>query len=66
MMSETELGNLNVVSPFMLPSTSLSSASANRVSDCLTLSASLAQCTPQENNNLTEYRLEMIKGIFLV
>ena len=45
----------------MPPLTSISSASVNRVSDSLTSSVSLAQCTPQENNNLTESRLQMME-----
>ena len=60
-MSETELRNLTAVSPSMPPLTSISSVSVNRVSDCLTSSVSLAQCTPQENNNLTENRLQMME-----
>ena len=57
-MSETELGNLTIVSPSMPPLTSISSASVNRVSNFQTLSVSLTQCTPQENNNITENRLQ--------
>ena len=57
-MSETELGNLTIVSPSMPPLTSISSASVNRVSNSQTLSVSLTQCTPQENNNITENRLQ--------
>ena len=49
-MSETELGKLTVVSPFMPHLTSISSASVYRVSDSLTSSVSPTQCTPQENN----------------
>ena len=60
-MSETELGNLTAVSPSMPPLTHISSVSVNRVSDCLTSSVSLAQCTPQENNNLTENRLKVME-----
>ena len=39
----------------------ISRASVNRVSDSLTSSVSLTQCTPQENNNVTENRLQMIE-----
>ena len=60
-MPETVLGNLTVVAPDMPPLTSFSSASVNSVSDCLTTSVSLAQCTPQENNNLTENRLQIME-----
>ena len=60
-MSETELGNLTVVSPSMTPLTSISSAYVNRVSDCLTSSMSPAQYTLQEDNNLTENRLQMME-----
>ena len=60
-MSETELGKLTVVSPSMLSLTSISSASVNRVSNTLTSSVSLTQYTPQENNNVTENRLEMME-----
>ena len=60
-MSETELGKLTVVSPSMLPLTCISSASVNRVSNFLTSSVSLTQCTPQENNNVTENRLQMME-----
>ena len=59
-MSETESGNLTVVSPSMTPLTSISCSSVNRVSDCLTSSVFLAQRTPQENN-LTENRLQMME-----
>ena len=59
--SETELGKLTVVSPSMLPLTIISSASVNRVSDSLISSVSLTQCTPQENNNITENRLQMME-----
>ena len=61
MMSETELGNLTIVSPSMPPLTSISSASVNRVSDSQTSSVSLTQCTPQENNNITENRLQKME-----
>ena len=60
-MSETELGKLTVVSPSMLSLTSISSASVNRVSKTLTSSVSLTQYTPQENNNVTENRLQMME-----
>ena len=59
-MSETELGKLTVVSPSMPPLTSISSVSVNRVSESLTSSVSLTQCTPQENN-ITENRLQMME-----
>ena len=58
MMSETELGNLTIVSPSMPPLTSISSASVNRVNDSETSSVSLTQCTSQENDNITENRLQ--------
>ena len=45
----------------MPPLTSISRASVNRVSDYPILSVSLIQCTPQENNNLTENRLQILK-----
>ena len=61
-MSETELGKLTVVSPSMLPLTSISSASVNSVNDSLISSVSLTQCTPQENNNITENRLQMMES----
>ena len=60
-MSEAELGKLTVVSPSMLSLTSISSASVNRVSNTLTSSVSLTQYTPQENNNVTENRLQMME-----
>ena len=60
MMSETEIGKLTVVSPSMPPLTSISSVSVNRVSESLTSSVSLTQCTPQENN-ITENRLQMME-----
>ena len=60
-MSETELGKLTVVSPYMLHLTSISSASVNSVNDSLISSVSLSQCTPQENNNITENRLKMME-----
>ena len=60
-MSETDLGKLTVVSPSMPPLTSISSASDNRVSNSLTLSVSLTQCTLQGNNNITENRLQMME-----
>ena len=60
-MSETELGKLTVVSPSMLPLTSISSASVNSVNDSLISPVSLTQCTPQENNNITENRLKMME-----
>ena len=64
-MSETELGNLTIASPSVPPLTSISSASINRVSNSLTSSVSLTQCTPQENNNITESRLQkMERNIF--
>ena len=53
-MSETDLGKLTVVSPSGPPLTSISSASVNRVSNYLTSSVSLTQCTPQEKNNITD------------
>ena len=59
-MSETEIGKLTVVSPSMPPLTSISSVSVNRVSESLTSSVSLTQCTPQENN-ITENRLQMME-----
>ena len=59
-MSETEFEKLTVVSFSIPPLTSISSASANRLSNCLTSSVSLTQCTPQGNNNLTENRLQMM------
>ena len=60
-MSEIGLGKVTVVSPSMPPLTSISSASVNRVSNSLTLSVSLTQCTPQETNNITENRLQMME-----
>ena len=60
-MSETGLGKVTVVSPSMPPLTSISSASVNRVSNSLTLSVSLTQFTLQENNNITENRLQMME-----
>ena len=60
-MSETGLGKVTVVSPSMPPLTSISSASVNRVSNSLTSSVSLTQCTPQEKNNITENRLQMME-----
>ena len=60
-MSETELGKLTVVSPSMTPLTSISIASFNRFSNSLTSSVSLTQCTPQEKNNITENRLQMME-----
>ena len=60
-MSETELGNLTIVSPSMPPLTSISSASVNRVNDSETASVSLTQCTSQENDNITENRLQEIE-----
>ena len=60
-MSETKLGNLTVVSPSMPPLTSISSESVNRVRDYLTSLVSLTQCTPQESNNITENRLQMME-----
>ena len=62
-MSETELEKLTVVSPSMPPLTSTSSASVNRVSNSLTLSVFPTQCTLQENNNITENRLQMMEII---
>ena len=53
---------MTVVSPSMLPLTIISSASVNRVSDSLISSVSLTQCTPQENNNITENRLQMMES----
>ena len=47
----------------MPPLTNIFSASVNRVSDYLTSSMSLAQCTPQENNYLTENKLQMMEII---
>ena len=61
MTSETELGNLIIVSPFMPPLTSISSTSVKRVSNPLTSSVSLTQCSPQENNNITENRLQKME-----
>ena len=58
-MPEIKLGNLNVVSLSMSPLTSLPGTSVNRVNDCLTSAVCLTQCTPQENNNLTENRLQI-------
>ena len=60
-MSETELGKMTVVSPSMTPLTSISIASFNRFSSSLTSSVSLTQCTPQEKNNITESRLQMME-----
>ena len=60
-MSEIGLGKVTVVSPSMPPLTSISSASVNRVSNSLTSSVSLTQCTPQEKNNITENRLQMME-----
>ena len=60
-MYEIELGELTVVSPSMSLLTSISSASVNRVSNSLTSSVSLTQCTPQEKNNITENRLQMME-----
>ena len=60
-MPETELGKLTIVSPSMSPLTSISSASVKRVSNSLTSSVSLTQCTPQEKNNITENRLQMME-----
>ena len=60
MMSETELGNLTIVSPSMPSLTSICKASVNRASDCLTSPVSLAQCTHQ-GNNLPENRLQMME-----
>ena len=45
----------------MPPLTSISSASVNKVSDSLTSSMSLTQCTPQENNNITENTLQKME-----
>ena len=59
-MSETQLGNLTVVSPSIPHLTSISSASFNRMNGSLTSSVSLTQCTPQENN-ITENRLQMME-----
>ena len=61
MVFETELRKLTVLSPSMPPLISISSASVNRVSGSLTSSVSLTQCTPQENNNITENRLQMME-----
>ena len=41
--------------------TSISSASLYRVSDFLPSSVSLTQCTPQDNNDITENRPQMMK-----
>ena len=60
-MSKTEPGNVTVLSPSIPPLTSVSSASVNKVSDALTSSVSLTQCTPQESNNITENRLQMME-----
>ena len=60
-MSKTEPGNFTVLSPSIPPLTSVSSASVNKVSDALTSSVSLTQCTPQESNNITENRLQMME-----
>ena len=60
-MPETELGKLTIVSPSMSPLTRISSASVKRVSNSLTSSVSLTQCTPQEKNNITENRLQMME-----
>ena len=60
-MSETTLENLTIVSPSMPPLASISSTSVTRMSDCLTTSVSLAPYTPQENNNLTRIRLQMME-----
>ena len=59
-MSETELGNLTFVSPFLPPLTSIFSASIKTVYDSLTSSVSLTQCSLQENN-ITENRLQMME-----
>ena len=62
-MSETELGKLTVVSSSMPSLTSISSASAvNRMSNSLTSSVSQTQCTPQEKNNNTENRLQVMES----
>ena len=47
--------------PFYAPLTSIFSASDNRVHNSLTSSVSLTQCNPQENNNITENRLQMME-----
>ena len=60
-MPENEFGKLTVVSPSMSPLTIISSASVNRASDSLTWLMSLTQCTPKENNNITENRLQMME-----
>ena len=68
-MSETELGKLTVVSPSMPPLTSISSTSVNRVSNSLSSSVSLTQCTLQENNKtmiLQKMDCKWWKGIFPV
>ena len=61
MTSQAELGHLTVVSPSTPLLTSISSASIDRVSDSLTSSVSLIQCTPQEKNNVKQNRLQMMK-----
>ena len=45
----------------MHPLTSISSTSVNRVSNSLSSSVSLTQCTLQENNNITENGLQMME-----
>ena len=60
-MPETELGNLTVVFTCMPHLTTISGAYVNRGSDCLTSSVSPAQYAPQENNNLTKNRLQMME-----
>ena len=60
-MSETELGKLTVVSPSMPALTSISSTSVNRVSNSLSSSVSLTQCTFQENNDITENGLQTME-----
>ena len=57
-MSETELANLTIIPSSTPPLTSISSVSVNRASDSQTSSMFLTQCTPQENNNITENRLQ--------
>ena len=60
-MSETELGKLTVVSTSMPPLCSIASASVNRVSNSLTSSVPQSQYSPQEKNNSTENRLQMME-----
>ena len=58
-MSETEVGNVIIVSPSIPPLTCISSTSDNRVSNCL--SVSLTHCNSQEVNNILQNRLQKIE-----